>query len=379
MIAIARRVFGVCMVLAGMLCLCWPAAGVWRLNLIDFAADYKDRQAYADHVRAKPSTREAKPLLPPKDYPATGLDQYVKEKAGNRLVEVSDPAWDALYQRTLQSRRYLHLPANTEPLAQMAQATGRTVFYVRLPERYPVLLLAALHSTSSALIVRDIPWGMTHPLAWLTPWLIGAGLLIYIFLPRPRRRENEARYSLFRSQIGPDILVVFLSGAFLVLPIFIVAQFSNYPDPLSMEGGWLVLTLICWFIALCAGSNMAVSAWYEGLCFQLTPTGIRKINLFKRREYAFDQMIEVRPKVFRTVKWLRTLAWLVVLFNPRLAGPVILASRTSVPAVEIPCRDGGNLGIFIKHLIGWDMLEQAILNAGITFSEEWNPTPKGRR
>ncbi len=371
MIAIARRVFGVCMVLAGLLCLCWPAAGVWRLSLKDYAADYKERQAYADRVRAKASTHGAKPLLQAEDPPA-GLDQYVKKKAGSRLAEVSDPAWDALYQRTLQSRRYLYLPANTEPLAEMAEATGRTVFYLRLPDRYPVLLVAVLHSTSIAFFDEDIPWGMTHPLAWLTPWLIGAGLLVYIFLPRPRRKENEARYSLVRSQIGPDILVVFLSGVFLVLPLFIITQFSNYPDPLRMEGGWLVLTLICWFIALCAGSNMAVSTWYEGLCFQLTPTGIRKINLFKSREYAFDQMIEIRPKVFRTVKWLRTLAWLAVLFNPRLAGPVVLASRTSAPAVEIPCRDGGTLSIFIKHLAGWDMLEKAILDAGITFSEAWN-------
>jgi len=334
MSAILRRVLGVGLILAGIICLCWPAVGVWYLDVKDFGA----------------------------------MSERRKTKVKDHIQTVQGQSWDDLFARAQQGNDGLHLKYCTAPLANMHQDTGQSFFYFQLPGKTPYLLSASLLSISHVLAFKDNgAWSLTHPWAWLAPWLVLAGLLIYILLPRPRKQPNQYRYSLMRSQIGVDLLAVFLGGIFLVLPILIISQNVKYVGVLSAGSGWTFLTLICWFLALLGLVNLAISAWYEALYFETTTTSLRKVNLAGSKEYSFDQMIEMKPAVWRAPSWLRGLSGTLVLIKPRLAIPAVLGSQVTAPAVEIPCRDGRTLTIFVKHLVGWKELEQTLLDSGLKY------------
>lgn len=333
MVAVVRRVLGVGLVMAALLCAFWPARGVWVLVLVEQG---KEKRGIA--------------------------------KVGEAPRPVEGSQWARLYQMTDALGDRLYLPFDTEPLAGLHQPGGVNVFRFRLPDAGTRLLRAMLQPPFAYRGNADLSWGLNHPHVWLAPWLALAGLMAYLVLPRPKRRENQARYKIFRSQVGPDLLAVILGGVFLVLPLLIIAENARRADPLSGEGGWVALTLVCWFLALIALANSVVAAWYEALCFTRDEIGITKANLRGARHYPFARMIEMVPGVMQAPGWLRRAAWLMVLFNPGLAGPVVLGAQAQAPVVLVPCRDGRTLSVFTKHLVGWDMLEQAMLEAGVGYA-----------
>jgi len=363
------------LVLAAIICLCWPAIGVWRLQIVDYGTKYKALVEYANEMAAKRVKTNGKPLVTQLAIPQ-GLDQYVGKKAGSSIRKVSGPAWENLFEKTAQSGHDLYLSAETPLLNELYQTHERNVFNLQLPDKYPVFIHVVMDSIASSYLGPEVTWGMTHPLSWLFPWLAAAGLLIYIFLPRPRPKPDHFRYNLVRSQIGLDLLGIFLAGIFLALPLFIVINFSGDPHPLSMDGGKAVLTLICWFVALLSSAMFVISTWYEKLSFQILPNGIRKVNLFGAKEYHFDQMAEMSPAVWRPPAWFRKLSWMMIMFSLGLAAPMILGAQSKAPMVKVRCKDGRILSIMVKHLIGWEKLEQALLDGGVNYKVLQNEKEK---
>ena len=369
MIAIARRLFGVLPVLAGILCLFWPGPGIWRLEIVDYGAEYKERVEYAQKMAEKRAKEGGKPLVvQPPDL--GGLDHYVQKKTRVSLKEVESQAWEDLYEKTSKKKRYLHLTADTPPLNSLDRTDGRDFFNLQLPDRYPKFLAVTLVPITSPYLGPEVTWGMKHPFAFLTPWLIVLGLAVYIFLPRPKLEAGVFRYSRLRSQIGVDLLAVFLGGIFLVLPLFIVSQFAGDPHPLSKEGGKVVVTLIFWFIALISLVNLAVSTWYEGLYFRLTREGVSKVNLFKTREFPFSEMINLSRTVMDLPSWAKSLAWMTTAFNLGLSAPMILASQSEAPFVRVGLHDGRELLIMTKHLVGWEELERSLRDSGLEYESK---------
>jgi hypothetical protein len=350
---IARKVLGIVPLLAAIWCLSFPAPGVWQVKKEDLGREYRARMEYVGG-----------------EYSEAGLDEFVKQETGNSRTKVSDEAWETLFHQAegagSERSQYLYLPADTAPLNAWVNS-DRPGYSVELPGKYPVFLWVQLYSTHSAMFNDDIPWGMTHPLAWLSPWLAGIGVLSYILLPWYRRKENEAVYSRLRSVIGPDMTGMVLAGCFMALPMFIITQIATHPRPLDFatSGAWFCL--LFWFIAAIGAASFAISAWYEGLRFAITPEGISKTSLRGSREFAFSQMIEVKPMRIALPRWLRAIAWLVVIFNWRLAGPLLLGTSTANHGLEVSCRDGHALKVWAVHLFGYEQLCDALKEAGVDF------------
>ena len=367
MIAIARRLLGVLSILAGLVCLCWPAPGVWHAGIRDYGAEYQERVEYANQMAAKRGKNSGQPLIAQKLSPQ-GLAQYVKGKTGHSLRKVEGPAWQELFNQAMSSPRGLDLPFDAPPLDQLRHPGQTRYFELQLPGKYPVFLTLNLRPVAGLFQNSAVPWTMRYPYSGLFPWLAGIGLLVYLFLPRPRRTPGTFRYNPMRSQIGPDLLGLALCAVFLLLPIFIMLQFAENRQPLDLAGGWAVLTLIFWFMALLSAASFAVSAWYEGLGFNITPDGIRKDTLIGAKDFAFAEMLEMRRSLWRPPAWFRAVACLVIALNPGMAMPAALGAMETAPFVLIRCRGGGTLSIMTKHLLGWKELEQALLGKGLHYT-----------
>lgn len=369
MIAVLRRLFGVLPILVGLVCLFWPAAGIWKLEIVDYGTEYRERVAYANQVAAKRAKKSGKPLVV-HETTAQGLDAYVGKETRFSIRKVKGPAWEELFEMTSRKKRYLYLPADAPPLNSLDRTDDRDFFDLQLPDRYPKFLTANLVSITSPYLGPEATWEMTHPHTWLAVWLIPLGLVVYILLPRPKKAPGCFRYHLIRSQIGIDALAIFLGGVFLVLPLFIVIQFAGESHPFSMDGGKAIVTLVFWFIALISLTSLAISTWYEKLHFQIAQTGIRKTNLLRSEEFPFDQMTGLTRRAWSPPAWFKRLSWLMLAFNPGLAGPMILGSMNQAPFVIVLNEDGRELSIMTKHLIGWSELEKTLLDSGLEYAED---------
>lgn len=380
---VIRKLFGILPILAGLWCLCYPAPGVWQLQLQDLGQKFRERSENLRQGAALAEKEGRKPLLAPNLAPKD-LAEFVQKETGVTRKKVEGEAWEALFKRmadpsALQNggKKYLYLPAKTPPLDQYMDAEY-PYFSLELPGKYPVFLWAGLSATHSAMFDDDIPWSMSHPYTRFFPWLVGAGLLFYILTPWHRRKGNEAVYKRARSVIGPDIIGLLLTGTFMLLPLFIITQISVHPRPLSLVRGEAILSIILWFIAALGASNFAISAWYEGLRFVIEPKGISKITLREDRFYPFERMIEAGPLVWTPPAWFKKIAWLMVLVNWRMAGPVLMGAYSLNWGLEIQCRDGRTLKIWADKLLGLDKIQEALSAAGVPLSnEEPEADPQG--
>jgi len=368
-IPLGRKLFGILPIMIGLWCLCFPAAGVWQIKQMDLGWKYQQR--LAESLLGKEPV--ANPLLNSRNAPK-GLEEFVVHEVGKTRKEVHGEAWEALFAQAKgsgagpgRSGEYLYLPAGTSPLNEL-EDSDYPLYTLEVPGKYPVFLFAGFMNTDSAIYTRSIPWSMTHPYSWVAPWLLGVGVLIYSLLPWRRRKENEATYIRWRSVIGPDVLGVFLAGTFMVLPLLIMPQISSHPRPLSFAQGDAWFSLIFWFIASIGVGNFVIATWYEGLRFEINPEGISKVNLMGKRQFAFNEMEMVKPLHWTPPKWFKMIAWLVVLMNWQLAG-VLLGAHEVNFGLEIPCRDGSTLKIWVARLNAYEDILEALHVAGVPFEE----------
>lgn len=368
--SMARKLFGIVPILAAIWCVSYPAPGVWRVKKEDLGRKYRERVEYLQEGDAKDIQRGGRLLLSSQEAQApTELDQFIKREIGSTRTRVSGEAWETIFQEAEDRQgEYLYLPANTVPLSSWVNS-DRIGYTVELPGKYPVFLWVQLDSTHSAMFNDKIPWSMTHLYAPFSPWLAGVGMLFYILIPWYRRKENEATYSRLRSVIGPDITGMLLAGVFMALPLFIITQIYSHPRPFSTAGGQFWFCLVFWFMAGVGAVSFFISVWYEGLRFIITSAGIIKSSLKGPTEFTFDQMIEAEPIQMSLPRWLRAIAWLVVVFNWHLAGPLLLSAYTMNHGLQVPCRDGRTLKIWAVHLIGYERICQAIKEAGVALPE----------
>jgi hypothetical protein len=175
----------------------------------------------------------------------------------------------------------------------------------------------------------SVPMGMLYPNRYLGWLLILVGLIIYAVVPWSRRCDKQF------SQMSPcnaflaDIVGYLLWSTFVGTWAGLI-QSRNLPG----HGEWTqiaVFTLIFWGLALSGAVILAIVVWF--LSFRLTwnDLGIGVDTVFENRQLKWQDVrqLTLKPIVYRFAERIRALGWLLLLFQPKAAGPVLVMQTKS--------------------------------------------------
>jgi hypothetical protein len=157
------------------------------------------------------------------------------------------------------------------------------------------------------------------------------------------------RYSRVRAAILPDLIGAMLLTLFFAMPLFVVAGASVNAS--LFEGGWTVLTLVGWGMAIFGLVILGIAAWYATFRVQLLPDGLRAWTLGGTEEYPFAQIREVRGMRYEIPRWL------------------IQAGRSDA-GLEVVRGDGRVLRVWLTGLLGARGMLDALRKGGVAVPEE---------
>lgn len=406
-VEIIRRVALIAGVLAAAGMLAWPTQAVWRVGRVDFARLQKARVRSIAEA-AKTVAREAG--LQERPQVEAGLeeplDRFIARETRNRLHEVHGPAWAKFFEdvgATLSGRsrvlaghledashpNALYFALTQEPVASLRNAVSdeQPLAYVRLADADPHQFLAVTFQRSAA-AMRDAPNFIAFPWRKGAVWVFLAALAVYCFLPRPRSVPGEFRYHQARAAILPDGLGISLTTLFFVLPILIIASNAVSYRPwglLDFSKGWGVLTLTMWLMALGGIAIIALAAWYATFSLFLLNDRLRRITLLDRAEFLYSDIQSVEPVSWTPPRWLKGLMIIAGLINRRLMGPMILGTTSRMTGIQIRCKQGRTVNVWLDHLPGASLILQTLQEKGVRIApqlldREWDcaATPRTR-
>jgi len=312
------------------------------------------------------------------------MDQYIAHKTKDRLIRVEGREWSVFHDQVVEtsdgkstdpqwtrrlerghSPKYIFFRPDEAPLAA---TTGldrdHTFTYLAINGEGGTRYLGITYSTTRD-ITRDAPIWQVYPLRQYSLWLVLIGFLTYLVLPWPKRPPEAVVCSRGRAIVLPDIMGVLFTGFFFALPLFIIAQNSPVPGILNFSYGWGYLTLVFWFLALGGVAMLVAAAWYAGYQIHILPDRLRKVTLLGEEECLYAQITRVGPISWELPRWFKTLAFVVMLVNPRAGVPTGGLFREQNQGIGIDCNDGRTVKIWMSALGGGERIIEALRNAGV--------------
>jgi hypothetical protein len=349
-----------------------PVPGLVRAAPVDFAKEQqRDR-------------RRLFGLDPDAELP---MDQYIAHKTKDRLIRVEGEEWRSFYRQVTEasqgrstdaqwtrrlgqgySQEYVFFRPDESPLAAVAKGLDRdhTFSYLVVTGPGEPKYLGITYSTTRD-ITRNAPTWMVYPKRAYSRWLVLVGFLAYLVLPWPPRPPEAVVCSRARAVVLPDIMGLVFAALFFALPFFIIGQNSSAPGVLNFSDGWGYLTLVFWFLALSGVAMLIAAAWYAGYQVHLLPDRLRKVTLFGEEECLYAQITRVGPISWELPGWFKTLAFVVMLVNPRAGVPTRGLFGEQNQGIGIDCKDGRTVKIWMSALgEGGSRIIEALRTAGVT-------------
>ena len=211
-----------------------------------------------------------------------------------------------------------------------------------------------------ALIIAAVA-GLGHG-DWTRAALVaGAGLAVYVLLPRPRVPEGAMIVERMPSVFVPDLLAALLATTFLAMPFIIVAH-----EPwLGGPGG---LMLFMWLPGLVALAIYWIAASSQCHWVRLDDHGLAVSTILGRTEVAFGDIALVRPEVKYPPRWLGPL--LVLFGGIRGAGVAVLHGYRPRHALLIDRRGGGTIRLPADAFPDGAALLRRLSQAGVPLADE---------
>ncbi|MFP1631638.1 hypothetical protein ACLB6G_07875 [Zhengella sp. ZM62] len=172
--------------------------------------------------------------------------------------------------------------------------------------------------------------------------LAGAGLAVYVLMPRAPRPDNAFIYDRMPAVHGPDLVAYLLTGVFFALPFW--ARMGE--EYLWADFGLLVhpSALLSWPLALISVSILWFSAHYAAFWLVIEPDRLQINRLEGHRAIRFADIARVSPFRRGLPKWMRWITPALIAagkFGP--AGAILLARDTV--GITLTLRDGSRISI----------------------------------
>ncbi len=202
-----------------------------------------------------------------------------------------------------------------------------------------------------------------------------AGLLLYLFLPRPHRGPEDMAYSS-SSVIGMDLASVILFIPFFGLPLFIIGG-SVQSLTVFLPG-----TLAFWIIAILALWLVYISSWYASFALAVDEKNLVLSHYGGESRIPWNDIEYFQPAEKRAPRWLMILALLAMVSARSSASQVGTASRATMLFSSVTYgyrlhhRSGNWMDIWLTNsmggpvLNGSEKLEAFLQKAGIDKSPD---------
>lgn len=297
------------------------------------------------------------------------LPDYIQAKTGGRVAVIDGRAWGAWlsqvqeaslspsvsspYSRRVSEEDRDHFWAPSGPVEVFFQPDeipwqqwGLRAFdgdqaYVSATMGEETVYLALKYQdyrtsvTAMSQPFRTAPNWLYHPYRNIGIGVMAVGLLLYIFLPRRRKSEQDIAYTT-SSMLAGDLAALILLLPFYGLPFVI-----NGGTLQAITGLWPI-TLFMWLLALICLIMLYYNAWYASYFIQLTPAAVQEISFRGMKESRFSDMTAVNIVSLRNPGWFRKLmlgsAFLALLggrTSTQPAGSAILAATADYGGLEI--------------------------------------------
>ncbi len=374
---VRRIVAAVCLYTGIALCLT-HVGSLYRIGPVDWNRKVYDRQQHAGNVSQMMAGYVGSEMLKDVDLASETrgkLDDYIAHETEGRLIVVSGPEWEGLWNdisATVQGNapssawagrrgveaheRYVYLPTGSGPLGQLTGDWPQDYLqaYVRIDpvsqERNPRYLNVDMADQSD---IRDgAPTHITYPYRTYGAVILLGGLLFYILVPRRIRPETGMFYQARAAGWIPDLLAAFCSGAFFGMPFLITGDAKGGPLSSAL---WPV-TVVLWGMAGGFAVIFVITAWYQTRCVRWDDDGITVETWGGPPKYIrADELETVGPYMLEAPRWLRTLAWIIAIFNWRGGSSAMLLERPD-PGFVITTKAGRSFRFTGDGLCGADSL-----------------------
>jgi hypothetical protein len=180
------------------------------------------------------------------------------------------------------------------------------------------------------------PRKYAYPNGPLGLYVIGAGLLIYLVLPWPRRAPNLVYVGRVRIVFMDIASIGILFGMFFTMPFGVVGR------SLGVVGEFWFLTAVFWLIAGLGAICIYWAIHYAALHVVVLPGRLRFVTFRGTQEFSLAELEYVQPASFRPPKWLIVASFAGVFLGRNLASTAGQAGRAMILAAS----QGG--GIYFK-------------------------------
>ncbi|MDD3654208.1 MAG: hypothetical protein PHO01_08510 [Desulfotomaculaceae bacterium] len=335
------------------------------------------------------------------------LEDYIQEKTGGKATLVDAGQWATFfhevqlashgeYTRSIYGNRVskedkddfwkptrpvpVFFKPDELPFAQWGlsfKADEQVYIKATQGDAYLLLKYEDYQSTLSAMYspYRVAPGWLYYPYRIYGIGVMAAGLLLYIFLPRRKRKPDDIAYAV-GNMIAGDLVAVILLVPFYGLPFVI-----NGGTVQSVTSMWPISAAM-WVMALLSTSLLFYNARYASFRIELTPDALYLSTYRGVRELRFAEIESAGLVSLRNPGWFRKLFMALALMSffggrssPQPVGSALLAATAAYGGLELSSQ-GKPLYIWYADQWGgtiiknFDRVTEAIQSAGIKVNRE---------
>jgi len=324
---------------------------------------------------------------------ALSPEEYVEEITGGQIQEVTSDAWKVVLQGLregrgpeawrrvafIATRPELFFHVNEEPvrdIGAVVEGDGPREAYLRVSaETAPVLLRLVRRFVSLEDFDLGTGWAdavappsrLLFPGRRFAPWVMVAGVALYLLLPGIRRGPRTVRYSR-RRLVFSDLVAMTAMGFFLAMPPLIAGGLQPALPYWPLTGVFWVMAAL---FAVVLPSTARYARWAvdvgEDAMTLTTPRGQEAVP--------FSRISGRRPAELRSPGWLRRLLWASALFSPGPGGVgrAMILGGVLATGVELELDDGS-----VRYIWAGDAMGTSSLENGDLLEKALEAVPPGR-
>jgi len=294
----------------------------------------------------------------PWKHNGNSVSQYVEEETKNRLHSVSKAQWQKV-SSGIESSASGFVKANNQTILPFIThfSLQMPMIYLKTEEGDNFISIRRLFPGDYSF--QQAPGNYQKPYYLYSPFLLLAGILFYIFLPRYQFSDDTLHYGAgFRAVIGPDIVGLSFISGFYALGLGVGLSGSSGGILTLFPSNLILITFVLWSFTLFGFYMLYTGTRYAALGLHCSSEQIKRFSIVDVEIISLRNIDSVKLGHWKASKWVIRLGFLVSLFNWRALGPALLNNSRNDPLLEIHLKDGR---IWSYDLAGVQNIEKVLL------------------